>query len=118
MGIRKDCDIKPFVGYVVLKDPLPFIDVLKYEDAMEIWRESKMFSDKFSRAFPLLLNLVEEWHLERFPDNVNVTTWPGKPKLAAVKLFDWFIKQCADVYSDNSPEIDPNASGAEPTPTA
>ena len=115
MGIRKDCDIKPFIGYVVLKDPLPFIQVLHYEDAMQSVQETDKYSQKFTVLFPVLNEFVEEWHISGVPDNVKMDTFPGKPKAAANKLFLWLVEQCADVYGDKSELIDPNELGAEPT---
>jgi len=33
--MKRECNFPPFMGYVVFKDPIPYVDVVRYEEAMK-----------------------------------------------------------------------------------
>ena len=113
MGKRIESPIKRFAGAVELKDPLPYPLALKYEEAVRQMvevrdgREAKdMTGAEVARMYapiiPVLVESVEIWDLQNFPEHPSAETFPGTPRVAVLYLLGWLINAVTEIYNGDS----------------
>ena len=100
------CPVKHFAGEVDLKDPLPYLVTVRFE---QVAREASGLADDIGAQFlPVLLDCVEQWRLSNIASPPTVDTFPGTPRPATLKLVAWLLNEVTALYKGNE-ESDPNA---------
>lgn len=117
MGKVVTCPVKRFGGSVTLRDPMTFQMVAKWEEAVQVLRavpndDPRKYAEVERGLLPLVLEMVEEWHLGNLAEGaVTLTNFPNaKPGTRAAdihSLLAWLINECQAVYSGNE-DSDPN----------
>ena len=95
--------VKHFSGTVTLKDPLPYVTVVKFEQVIR----SKEDIDAGQKFLPVILESVEKWGIQNMPEGVTVETFPGTPRRAVYELIAWLLNELTVIYKGNE-EGDPN----------
>lgn len=95
--------VKRFAGTVVLRDPLPYLTVTKFEKVIRDNIEADM-GEKF---LPVILESVEKWELKNIPDSMTVENFPGTPRKAVYELIAWLLGELTAIYKGNE-DGDPN----------
>jgi len=104
---RIESPVKKWPGHILLFDPIPLVDVARFEKVMQ-------GNTGFGRAevdneiLPAILPCVAEWHLDGFPENVTADTFPGTPRKASAFLIAELINAIVNIYKGDE-ETDPNA---------
>lgn len=110
MAKRIVYDVKPFTGWVDIKDPIPYIATLKISEAIQetnrLAKEEKTSSAALL-LYPALLECVEAWEVNRVPKEVRIESLPGSPKAKADAFIAWLVQNIVDVYLGTG-DIDPN----------
>ena len=80
-----------------------------FGDPNEIPREGEKayISVSDERMLPLLIDLVQEWHLEGVPDEPTIETIPMTPAKAGHELVSWLSGELFKLYTGET-EV-PNA---------
>ena len=115
MSKRIESPVKRFPGFVLLRDPLTLAQVARWEEALAyIQLEDdlvKRYNEIEKRLHPLVIDFVEEWHLENIGevivDNFPNAT-PGTSAKSIHGLTAWLINECQKIYNGNE-DSDPNA---------
>lgn len=106
---RIESPVKKWPGYVLLKDPIPLVDVVRFEKAVRAGGEEKSLSEYQNELLPAIFPCVSEWHLNSaFPENVTVETFPGTPRKDSAKLIAVLVDGIVEIYKGDE-ETDPNA---------
>ena len=106
MGKIVTCPVKRYEGSVTIKDPIPYLDILKLERAgREFSWETSDIGDAF---IPPILACIEKWELKNFPENPTLETFPGTPRSKVNRLLAWLLNSVRVVYVGNE-DNDPNA---------
>ncbi len=106
---RIDFKSKRWPGYILLYDPIPLVKIATFEEAM-----TKQETEKYTEAvnqnnlLSALLPCVAEWHLENFPEEVTIRTFPGTPRIESAKLIAELINAITELYRGDE-DTDPNA---------
>ena len=110
MSKRVVSPVKKFSGTVVLKDPLSYPFVLKYEDAVRTVKaaENPEVGVMYAPFIPLFIEAVEKWELANFPENPTASEFPGTPRGAVFALVAWLIGEITEIYR-GSEDSDPKA---------
>lgn len=97
-------------GHVVLHDPIPMIKLAVFEDAVN---EALALDPKLSKAkshvaiIPALVECVTEWHVEGFPENITVETFPGAgsglSKIDVAILINILVDRILKLYQGQDP---------------
>lgn len=92
--------VKRWPGTVTISDPLTFPQVLKLEAALsEVrGREEVSKSEVDALLLPALLECVQEWRLENFPQGVNVDNFPATPRRPSAELIAWLLTEVTELY--------------------
>lgn len=110
--------VDKFPGTVVLPDFLLMPHVLAFESMSDRLREMVKAHDGDSETvmklsefdvikLPVILLIVQEWHIQNVPDKPTVDTFPFSPRVESSKLISWINQEVIKLYNG---EIDiPNA---------
>lgn len=90
--------VKRWPGTVVISDPLTYPQVFAWRDAIQAAQviEGETEVDVHARNYALLpgiLACTEEWHLEKFPENLNADNFPATPPASANRLLAWLVNE-------------------------
>jgi hypothetical protein len=97
--------VKYFAGSVVLKDPLPYFVVVRFEQTA---REAGGKAEDMGAQFlPVILDCVEKWELQNIPENPTPETFPGTPRPPTLRLIAWLLNEITAIYKGNE-DNDPN----------
>jgi hypothetical protein len=102
---RIESPVKKFPGAVEFHDPLPYLTVLKFE---RVAREAKKDADAGEIFIPVILEAVEKWDLQNFPEQPTLEAFPGTPRAAIHQLIAWLLNEMTAIYK-GSADDDPNA---------
>lgn len=99
---------KKWTGSVTFSDPLTFPQVLKFEQALRDVRalEDPSQTEADAALLPAVLNCVETWNLDKFPQVVTVESFPATPRVSSALLVAWLVNQVVALYNEG--EGDPN----------
>jgi len=61
-------------------------------------KETVLYTVLDKPAVPAILLCVEEWHLDNFPEKVNVETFPFSPRKASHELIAWMFNEIRIIY--------------------
>lgn len=102
--MKSNSPVEKFPGYIVLPDYLILPQVRTFENALS-GLENIPQNDGFIRfgvldehRLPVVLECVQEWHIEGVPENPTVDTFPLTPKRAASDLLKWAFEEVSKVY--------------------
>jgi hypothetical protein len=105
-------------GTVTLRDPLYLPDVLAIEEAQEQVSAMRAAANGemglktvtlVHRAWlEPICEIVEEWHLEGFPENVTPKTFPASPRIESAKLVAFLIGEMLKIYEGDAEQVVPN----------
>ena len=102
MPKRIECPVEKYTGYVILHDPLTFPQVIAFQDAINNVRSEEGITWTRLRYELLqgILPCVKEWHLENFPDEPTIDTFPATPLIQAGKVVDWLQREITELLSE------------------
>lgn len=109
MPTEKQSPVKRFPGHIVLPDFLNIRQVRMFQDAFygdpnelqasDQEPDKKVFvSINDERLLPVLLELVQEWHIKKVPEKPTVETFPATPVLACHELIQWVTLELYRLY--------------------
>ena len=102
MPKRIESPVKKYPGHVILHEPLTFPQVIAYQEAINSVRSVEKITWTRLR-FDLLsgiLPCVKEWHLENFPDEPTIDTFPATPLIQAGEVVDWLQREITELLSE------------------
>ena len=107
MSKHVESPVKRFSGSVELKDPLPYLVVVRFEQAVGTLRADATAKDAGAHFLPVLLDCAEKWELKNFPETLTVDNFPGTPRKDSLALIAWLINEVTAIYKGNE-DNDPN----------
>lgn len=103
--MKIDSPVKRFPGHVILPDFLNVRQVRTFEDAYfgdpnEAAEEGKKvyISVSDEKMLPVILEIVNEWHLEGVPEKPSVDTIPMTPAKDGHALVMWLSGELYKMY--------------------
>lgn len=94
-----------FPGSVNLPDFLNIRQVRQFQDAFFgdpnelVEQDKKIFlSINDEKILPVLLEIVQAWHIDGVPANPTVETFPATPVNPAHELIQWIAKEVLRLY--------------------
>jgi len=103
---RIESPVKKWPGHILLYDPIPLVNVVNFEKTIQE-RVGTTQTEKDGEILSSLLPCVAEWHLDNFPENVTVETFPGTPRRSSAMLIAALINAIVNIYKGDE-EADPN----------
>jgi hypothetical protein len=106
---------KKFSGYVEMRDPLPLLAVLTWEEAIQSIQAKRKDETGLTVIgmnvilLPAILACVESWHIDGVPEAPTMDTFPGTPRIASDMLVGWLIDKIRQIcVGEGLEESDPN----------
>ena len=105
--------VKRWPGTVVISDPLSYPQLLRFREALGATRTVKEDADGDPdwmavnyAVLPGVMACIEEYHLQGFPEQVTLDTWPATPPVSSARLIAWLIEEINKLMAEADP--DPN----------
>lgn len=102
---RRESPVEQFPGHIILPDFLNVRQVRVFEDAYfgdpnEAKQKGKrvFISVEDERILPVILDIVQEWHLENMPEKPTIETFPMTPVSVGHALISWISKELYKLY--------------------
>ena len=120
--MRVDSTVTEFPGFVILPAFLTFPQCRAFEDAffgdlneLEHSNGNKVFvSVNDEKLLPVLFLVVQEWHLEKIPEQPSIETFPSTPRGPSHELIFLLSRAIYELWKG---EEVPNVSGQPRTTT-
>ena len=94
--MRAESPVEKFSGYVILPDFLNILQVRAFEDAYfgdpnELNRKGKkvFLSVSDEKMLPVILSIVQEWHIEGQPEKPTIETFVMSPVSDGHEFVRW-----------------------------
>ena len=104
--MKCDSPVKKFPGYVVLPEYLNLRQVRRVESALDGLADIKQpeggktlwFGVIEENRLPVVLECVQEWHIEGIPEKPTIETFPLTPASDAADLLRWLFEQIRNIW--------------------
>ena len=98
--------VKRFPGTVVISDPLSYPQLLRFREALGAVGGNDDWMAVNYTVLPGVMACIEEYHLQGFPEQVTLETFPATPPVSSAKLVAWLIGEINALMAEAEP--DPN----------
>jgi len=91
--VKLESTVEKFPGYVILPTYLNIYQVREFEDSLGDVNQEPLDEDRRvwistfdEKRLPVVLSVVQEWHIEGVPEKPTLETFPMTPQVAAHEL--------------------------------